>query len=257
MSGVLDYESIKVIVPPRADHDGQRRTLALLIPAVLLAFAPTYFKGLTFSELPVTPLVHVHTALMALWVLMLITQAWLIQAKQYRIHKWIGRSSFIIVPLIAIVTLMVTRESLIRKPEITVLDARIEVFTWGQVIPFLLVWALALIHRRRTPIHVRYMVSTLFAAGSAIVFRIIIKRLAWVPGLDFAQDPVNINNLAALNCGVLVLMLLALIANDWRLGIKRSPFWLVTITTLIMHIGFFTFSWTDWWMAFVRWYANL
>ncbi len=225
--------------------------LALLIPAALLAFAPTYFKGVTFSRLSVTALVHLHTALMALWVLMLIAQAWLIRTKRYAIHRWVGRSSFVVVPLIVVSTLMLTIESLDRRPEILPIDARIEIYTWGQVIPFVLAWGLALWYRRRTPIHVRYMVSTIFAAGSAIVFRIILNWFQWVPGME------NIENVAAANGSVLVLMLLGLIANDWRLGIRRSPFWLVTITTVIMTIGFFTFTKSEWWMSLVQWYADL
>jgi hypothetical protein len=225
--------------------------LALLIPATLLAFAPTYFKGVTFSRLPVTTLVHLHTALMALWVLMLIGQAWFIRTKRYAIHRWVGRSSFVIVPLMVAVTLMLAIESLNQKPAISSLFARIEIYTWGQVIPFVLAWGLALWYRRRTPIHVRYMVSTIFAAGSAIVFRIILNGFQWVPGMG------NIENAAAANGTVLVLMLLALIANDWRMGIRRSPFWLVTITTVVMHIGFFTFTKAEWWMSFVQWFADL
>jgi hypothetical protein len=204
----------------------------------------------------VTALVHLHTALMVLWVLLLISQAWLIRAKQYRIHRWIGRSSFIIVPLIVIVTLMLSRETLNRKP-ITMLDARLDIYTWGQVVPFVLAWALALMYRRRTPIHVRYMVSTIFAAGSAIVLRIISNWFAWLPGINLAENPENINNIIATSGAVLVLVRLGLIAVDWRLGIRRSPFWLVTITILITHIGFFTFTKSDWWMSFVLWSATL
>jgi hypothetical protein len=190
---------------------------------------------------------------MALWVLMLIAQAWFIRTKRYAIHRWVGRSSFVIVPLIVAATLMLTIESLNLKPAISPLTARIEIYTWGQVIPFVLAWGLALWYRRRTPIHVRYMVSTIFAAGSAIVFRIILNWFEWVPGL-VTQD---MGNAAAANGAVLVLMLLALIANDWRIGIRRSPFWLVTITTVIMTIGFFTFTRSGWWMSFVQWYADL
>ena len=43
----------------------------------------------------------------------------------------------------------------------------------------------------------------------------------------------------------------------WRLGIRWSPFWLVTVTTLIIHVGFFTFTATDRWMALVKWFADL
>jgi hypothetical protein len=246
--------------PPLSDSRPSRNLwiiLALLIPAVVAGFAPTYFKGVTFSRLSVTTLVHLHSALMMLWVLMLIGQAWFIRTKRYAIHRWVGRSSFVIVPLIVASTLMLTIESLSRKPEVTPLDARIEIFTWGQVLPFVLAWGLALWYRRRTPIHVRYMVSTMFAAGSAIVFRIILNWFAWIPGMDITENIEHINNAAIANGAVLVLMLLALIANDWRLGIKRSPFWFVTITTVIMHVGFFTFTRSDGWMSFVLWYTDL
>ena len=162
---------------------------------------------------------------MVLWVLLLISQAWLIRAKQYRIHRWTGRSSFVLVPLIVLVTLMLARESLNRMPEVTTLAARLDIFFWGQVISFVMAWALALMYRRRTPIHMRYMVSTVFAAGPAIMVRIIVNWFAWLPGMD------NVNNTVAANGAVLLLMLLALIANDWRLGIGRSPFWFVAITT--------------------------
>ncbi len=54
-----------------------------------------------------------------------------------------------------------------------------------------------------------------------------------------------------------MLALLVLIALDWRAGIRRSPYWLVTVTTTIIHVGFFTFTKSDWWMAAVRWFADL
>jgi hypothetical protein len=247
--------TVEIARPSRSPYENLWIVLALLVPAVLLAFAPTYFKGVTVSR-PVTALVHLHTALMVLWVLLLISQAWLIRARQYRIHRWTGRSSFIIVPLIVVVTLMLSHETLNRGP-ITMPAARGDIFTWGQVVPFVLAWALALMYRRRTTIHVRYMISTIFAAGSAIVFRIIGNWFAWLPGMNLAENPENFDNAAAATGTVLVLMLLGLIAVDWRLGIRRSPFWLVTVTTLIMYIGFFTFAKSDWWMSFVRWSATL
>jgi hypothetical protein len=147
---------------------------------------------------------------------------------------------------------MLSRETLNRRP-ITMPDARIDIFVWGQVVPFVLAWALALMYRRRTPIHMRYMVSTIFAAGSAIVGRIIGNWFAWLPGMNLAENPENFDNSFAATGAVLVLTLLGLIAMDWRLGIRRSPFWLVTTTTLITYIGYFTFAKSDWWMSFVLW----
>jgi len=232
--------------------------LALLIPTALLGFAKSYFKGLTFSGLSVTTIIHLHAALMVLWILMLIGQAWLIRTRRYRVHRWVGRSSFVIAPLLIIITVVATHETLNRKmPDITTLDARFEIYDLLQVLGFGLSWALALVYRKRMPLHVRFMVSTAFAFGSAIVFRIILNWFQWVPGMSVVDNLENIDNVAAANGTVLVLILLGLIAMDWRLGIKRSPFWLVTGTTVVIHVGFFTFTKTGWWMALVQCFADL
>ena len=143
--------------------------LVLLIPAALLGFGTSYFRGLTFSGLAVTPLLHVHTAVMVLWLLVLIAQAWFIRTMRFRLHRWVGRSSFVIVPLIIALALMATHESLTRKmPGISAEDARLEVYTWGQLVGFGLAWGLGILYRKRTPSHVRFMISTVFGIGSAI-----------------------------------------------------------------------------------------
>jgi len=194
---------------------------------------------------------------MGLWLLLLTGQAWLIRTRRYAWHRRVGRSTYVVVPLILVMTVLLAHQTLTRKPEITTLDARFEIYDLLQVAGFGLAWALALVYRRRTPLHVRFMVSTVLAMGSAILFRIILSWFAWVPGLSVADDPANIDHAAATNGAVLLLVLSGLIAMDWRLGIKRSPFWLVTVTTLIIHVGFFTFTMSDWWMALVRWFASL
>lgn len=231
--------------------------LAMLIPAAVLGFAKSYFAGRTFSGLPVSGLIHAHAALMAIWLLMLTAQAWLIRTRRYTLHRWVGRSTFIVAPLILVTTVLVVHQTLNRKPEITALDARFEIYDLMQVVGFGLAWALALVYRKRAPIHMRFMVSTFFAMGNAIAFRILLSWFGWVPGLSVAEDPENIDKVAAANGAVLLLALLSLIAIDRRLGIRWSPYWLVTATTLIIHVGFFTFTMTDWWMALVRWFADL
>ncbi|MCH7838752.1 MAG: hypothetical protein IID38_00740 [Planctomycetes bacterium] len=92
------------------------------------------------------------------------------------------------------------------------------------------------------------MISTAFAIGTAILFRIL---AAWVPGLD------TLDRVAAANWALLTLLLLVLIAADWRMGVKRSAFWVVTILISVMHIGYWTFGKTDGWHTFCQWYADL
>ena len=106
--------------------------LALLIPAVLLAFAGSYFKDGTFSGKPVTTIIHVHAALMMLWIFMLIGQAWFIRTRRYKLHRWVGRSSFIVAPLIIVMLLAMDHEFLRIAPEISLMDARFMIYDWGQ-----------------------------------------------------------------------------------------------------------------------------
>ena len=102
--------------------------LALLLPAAVLGFAKSYSNGLTFSGQPMTPLIHFHSALMTLWILMLVGQAWLIRTKRYRAHRWLGRSSLLVAPLNLVVSVAVVHDTLNRKmPSITTLDARFEI----------------------------------------------------------------------------------------------------------------------------------
>ena len=225
--------------------------LALLIPATLLAFWKTYSSGVTFSGRSATPVVHVHAALTALWVLMLIGQAWLVRTKRFRLHRWVGRSSFLIAPIIIWSAAVAVRGTIGRDAEGIVQGASPQIFGLGQVLVFAVTWGLAILYRKRTALHVRFMVSTVFAMGTAIGFRLARNWLGWVPGLD------SIGGLAIGNLVLLTLPLLVLIAVDWRMGMKRSPYWVVTILIALMHLGFPTIARTDAWLAFCLWYADL
>ncbi len=218
----------------------------------MLGFAKSYFFGLTFSGKSLTALVHVHAALMVLWLLMLVAQAWFIRTKRLRLHRWVGRSSYVIAPLIIVSVLVAQHELLNRAPAgISAEGARIEVFGIPQILAFAVTWGLAILYRKKTPLHVRFMVSTAFAIGTVISFRIILNWFSWVPGLD------SLDGVAAANWAALTLPLLALIAVDWRMGAKRSPFWVVTVLIGVMHLGYWTFGTTGSWFAFVQWYAGL
>jgi hypothetical protein len=59
----------------------------MAIPAALAAFARSSLEGHASSGLSFTSIVHLHAALMALWLPMLIGQAWFISAKCYALHR--------------------------------------------------------------------------------------------------------------------------------------------------------------------------
>lgn len=224
---------------------------ALLIPLTLLAFAKSFFAGVTFSVKPLTVILNVHAALMVLWLLMLIAQASFIRTKRFQLHRWLGRSSYVIAPLIILAGLLTIHEGFNRYSEgLTSEVVRIETFGFGQILAFAVTWGLAILYRKRTLLHVRFMISTAFAVSTAIVLRII---FAWM----FDRNIEALDTTAALNWALLTLLLLALIAMDWRRGMKRSPFWVVTILISVMHLGYWTFAKTDGWLTFCQWFADL
>ena len=65
--------------------------VAVLFPLLVLAgFGRTYYlKGL-FATPPVSALVHLHGALMTIWVVLFITQVWLISARRIKIAPAAG-----------------------------------------------------------------------------------------------------------------------------------------------------------------------
>jgi hypothetical protein len=223
--------------------------LVLLIPVMVFGFWKTYF--LMLGNLPdtLTPLVHFHAALMILWLLMLVGQAWFIRTRRFGAHRWVGRSSYMIAPLIIWTGLAAIHfdrdpDGLSLPPEL----ARLNVLAFGMVFAYAVTWGLAIVYRRNTPLHVRFMISTAFAIGTAIVWRIFFN---WVPGCG------TYGAASAGNGGVLSLLLLILIAADWRRGVRRSPFWVVTILIGLMHVAYWTFTKTEAWLAFYQWFADL
>ena len=89
---------------------------ALVLPVAIFAFWKTYFGILNDLPKHITPLLHVHVLLMILWLLMLIAQAWFIRTNRFRPHKWVGRSSYAIAPLIILLFLAVFHEIFNRTP---------------------------------------------------------------------------------------------------------------------------------------------
>jgi hypothetical protein len=231
---------------------------AVLIPAAALGFAPFLLRGVTLSGRPLTALVLVHTALMTLWVLMLIAQAWFIRTNRFQFHRWVGWSSYIVAPVIIASVLAAEHENLNHVLKHGVEDAfaeqaRLEVFGIPQILAFAVAWGLAILYRKRTALHVRFIVSTAFAISTAIVFRVIFNWFTWLPGLD--PDPPD--GILAATWTVQTLLLFVLITMDWRMGLKRSPFWVVTALIGVMHIGYWSYGRTEEWLAFCKWFADL
>lgn len=225
--------------------------ITLLLPAIVLAFWKSYFGIL--NDLPeiITSTIHIHFTLMSVWVAMLVSQPWLIHSGRMRAHRMVGRASYAVVPLVIWFGLVTVREALARTPEGVAADAaQINIFGFGQLGALAVTWGLAIAYRKRTKLHMRYMISTVIAIAPAVVFRVL---AFWVPGFGFDKVPLT----AHATFAVMEVAAAVLVLNDWRLRLKRSPFWVILILSVLMHLSFFTVGTSGAWLTFCEWYVSL
>ncbi len=74
----------------RSDNLFFSAVMLLMAVTVFIGFAHSYFlAGMVRAKLP-SPLVHVHGALFSLWVVLILTQVWLVAAKRVKWHMQLG-----------------------------------------------------------------------------------------------------------------------------------------------------------------------
>jgi hypothetical protein len=178
----------------------------LFIVLVIAGFYHTYFSVLFEPKLPA---IHVHFALMSLWVAMLITQPFLIKYKKRGLHRTIGKVSYVVVPLVILSGVVMMRVGYFASIERLAQESAngIQKYTASEInhlaarsmaLPvFYLLWMalfyiLAIINRKNSAVHARYMLATALTllgptVDRAIFFILKIETLAFnIPIETFA-----------------------------------------------------------------------
>ena len=78
---------------------------ALLLLAIP-AFWPTYLSVPSYET---DWHVHVHGVALFLWAVMLIVQPWLIYAGNHRLHRQLGKFSYVLAPVVVVSTILLAR----------------------------------------------------------------------------------------------------------------------------------------------------
>ena len=133
--------------------------LALGLVIVVIGFTPSYFSRLSELSSPY----HIHGISATLWMILLIIQPYLYKKGKLKLHKILGWSSLVLVPMI-IIGGMKMMQFMIQHQEnyppdtvykLAFIDA-LTLFSFG------LLFLLAIWYRRNLQLHARYMVSTIF-----------------------------------------------------------------------------------------------
>jgi hypothetical protein len=148
---------------------------ALLFALALVAFWPGY---LAVPKEEMGAWMHLHAVSATLWMFILIAQPCAIHSGRRRLHRWLGRSSLVVMPVVLV--------SLIGLAHDTLQGATGQVFgvqaffLYVRLVLFIVLvvpYVMALINRRNVAIHARYMVATGLALVDPVVARIAFRTM--------------------------------------------------------------------------------
>jgi hypothetical protein len=238
-----------VPVPPLY-HFGVRLFGAFTL-AMVLAFWPSYF-----SRLGSQPSLHhhAHALAMTLWLALLVAQAWLMRAGNRALHRRIGLLAYVLVPVIAVVTLRFVHYTLQEVPLFGAYPLFFLALVVVTLVTFVALFALAMLYRRQPAVHARFMVSTLFPLFPPVTDRLIGRfmpsLMEWMP---------RIGGGVIVQCAGFVLadaILAGLAVWDWRNGRRRVfPVALAVVVAgqaAILNLHRFAV-----WQAFAPWFVSV
>lgn len=104
----------------------------------------------------ITNVTHFHAVMVLLWLLMLIVQPILIVNKKYEWHRIFGKVSYLVVALLFISLLMIVHQEQIKEKNLPVFAANL-----FDVPVFMVFYGFAIIYRKKTAYHARFMVMTI------------------------------------------------------------------------------------------------
>jgi len=212
----------------------------------LLGFYPTYFTkfpkfdGLSWAY-------HFHAFFATLWILMLITQAFLVRKKEYILHRKIGKASYFVIPFLLFSFFLMAKAMYFKNIEIKHLsetDALAYLSRSGlrDIIYIAVLFGLAILYKRRTSWHLRFFTFTgITVLGPGL------GRFAFT---NFRPEVAG----AILGVFMLLVPIIWLIVDIIK---KKSPIpLLVFIAISISAIYMDSCGHSAWWQTFARWFAD-
>lgn len=218
----------------------------LLLGTALVGFWGTYFTRLSEAN----GIRHAHAATGFAWVLLLVTQAWLMRKRNFALHRALGRSSLLLAPLFLVTGLFLVQDMLAHpSPFAQAFGVRLAFIDLTSLAWFAVAYGLALRHRRETPLHARYMASTALLLLPPALVRALGMNIPAIASFEMA-----------FHAGYFVteFLLVALIVHDQRSeGRIRAPYVLLLVLTVLQQIAFVMLPDVPAWTRFCGWMAGL
>jgi hypothetical protein len=211
--------------------------MGLLFILLQIGFHPTYLQYFPEFE-KFTWLHHIHGALMASWIMLLVVQPVLIHKGLYKAHRFIGKLSYIIGPLMIVSMCLILKFTYHKH----VLNSSLQVVMSNQspiimqLFSFTVLYCLAIFYRKHTFYHMRFMIGTALLMIIPIVGRIFFEYFA----AEFWYD-------LYLSVGIALILLTydILKKEDWK------PYAIVTLILLSILIVYHA-RYSETWEVFGR-----
>lgn len=205
---------------------------------VIIGFYRTYF-GLMPKFENVTSVVHFHAITLMIWSLLIIIQPLLIRYKKLLIHRQIGKFTYVLVPLIVYSTIALARSKFFERqghiPESENLSGLFLPFS--HMFLFSLFFILAIINKKRSFIHMRYIIVASFTVLAPAIVRI---NFSWT-GLHFHP--------LMFSYAFTDLFIIGLIIFDWSNKKICKPYFVALALFMIVHFSTFLLTKTYFWQT--------
>ena len=195
---------------------------------------------------------HTHGMALILWLVMLIIQPYLIRTKKVKLHRMLGKFSYLLVPILVLTTLDLLKYSISKTGQLGNIGCFFVALVINALIAYLIFYGLAIYHKRKANIHARYMICTAFPMFTPITDRIIGNYFpslaAYVPTIDTMPVVPVIGFLMA------DLMLVGLSIWDIRSNKRWNVFPPALLILLLYHFSVLNFYKYPLWQSFCVWF---
>lgn len=215
--------------------------IAFLI--MLFGFLPSYF--LKLGETSAAH--HFHGITASLWMLLLVVQPLLYSRNKMRWHRMLGRTSFILVPLLIIGGLYMVHVMMNKGNYPPLVPYQLGFIDFSTLGMFALFYILAIKNISNTQYHARYMACTIFGPLIPAVTRL----LFWIPGVDSFSISLNLSYF------IVEVILVLLILDDKRRGKIRLPYPLMLGLLAVQHLIMNYIGEWGWWQEIMNRYGEI
>ncbi len=250
-SGIVNATSLR---PPEefsvAERPPQRRPgiyrnayiyFSLVLLVAVVGFFPSYFARLRDTD----AVHHFHGILASVWIVILVTQSWLMRQGMISAHRTVGKISLLVAPLFVISGILVLHVMLTNNDESSrAFGGRLAFINLLTMCYFSAAYSLAIYYRRKTPLHARYMASTAILVLPPALVRVL---GTFVPRIDSFEAALHTSYFI---CEAIVAMLLL---DDYRKGSVRAPYVFLLSFLVLEQLSFIASPSWSWWTAVISW----